>query len=74
MLYIAEAKMLADRGKSEATRLDCENSGAAVSAPIVRSTKEHSLPDAVAALDVQLTEEQIKATEGPYTLRMPVGY
>ncbi|MET1089319.1 MAG: aldo/keto reductase [Arthrobacter sp.] len=45
-----------------------------VSAPIVGATKEHHLPDAVAALDVQLTDEEIKAIEEPYTLRMPVGY
>jgi aryl-alcohol dehydrogenase-like predicted oxidoreductase len=45
-----------------------------VTAPIVGATKEHHLPDAVAALDVHLTEEEIKAMEEPYTLRMPIGY
>ena len=45
-----------------------------VSAPIVGATKEHHLPDAVAALDVHLTNEEIKAMEEPYRLRMPVGY
>ena len=45
-----------------------------VSAPIVGATKEHHLPDAVAALDVHLTDDEIKAMEEPYTLRMPVGY
>jgi aryl-alcohol dehydrogenase-like predicted oxidoreductase len=45
-----------------------------VSAPIVGATKEHHLPDAVAALDVHLTDEEIKAMEEPYTLRMPIGY
>ncbi|KRE81394.1 aldo/keto reductase [Arthrobacter sp. Soil764] len=45
-----------------------------VTAPIVGATKEHHLPDAVAALDVRLTEEEIKVLEEPYTLRMPVGY
>ena len=43
-------------------------------APIVGATKEHHLPDAVAALDVHLTDEEIKAMEEPYALRMPVGY
>ena len=45
-----------------------------VTAPIVGATKEYHLPDAVAALDVHLTEEEIKALEEPYTLRMPIGY
>ncbi|WP_091469429.1 aldo/keto reductase [Paenarthrobacter nitroguajacolicus] len=45
-----------------------------VTAPIVGATKEHHLPDAVAALDVHLTGEEIKAMEEPYTLRMPIGY
>ena len=45
-----------------------------VTAPIVGATKEHHLPDAVAALDVRLTDEEIKTMEEPYTLRMPVGY
>lgn len=45
-----------------------------VSAPIVGATKEHHLPDAVAALAVKLTDDEIKAMEEPYTLRMPVGY
>jgi aryl-alcohol dehydrogenase-like predicted oxidoreductase len=45
-----------------------------VAAPIVGATKEHHLPDAVAALDVHLTDEEIKTMEEPYTLRMPIGY
>jgi len=45
-----------------------------VTAPIVGATKEHHLPDAVAALDVCLTDEEIKTMQEPYTLRMPVGY
>jgi 1-deoxyxylulose-5-phosphate synthase len=38
-----------------------------VVAPIVGATKPHHLPDAVAAVDVQLTEE-------PYTPRLPTGF
>jgi aryl-alcohol dehydrogenase-like predicted oxidoreductase len=45
-----------------------------VAAPIVGPTKEHHLPDAVAALDVDLTEEEIEALEAPYTVRLPSGY
>jgi aryl-alcohol dehydrogenase-like predicted oxidoreductase len=45
-----------------------------VSAPIVGPTKEHHLADAVAALDVRLTDEEVAALEAPYTPRLPSGY
>jgi aryl-alcohol dehydrogenase-like predicted oxidoreductase len=45
-----------------------------VVAPIVGPTKPQHLADAVAALDVQLTEEEIRALEEPYTPREPTGY
>ncbi|GAA4700233.1 aldo/keto reductase [Nocardioides conyzicola] len=45
-----------------------------VSAPIVGPTKDHHLADAVAALDVHLTEEEAAALEEHYTLRLPSGY
>jgi aryl-alcohol dehydrogenase-like predicted oxidoreductase len=45
-----------------------------VVAPIVGPTKEHHLPDAAAALDVRLTEEEVAALEEHYTLRLPSGY
>ena len=45
-----------------------------VAAPIVGPTKGHHLPDAVAALDVELTEDEIAALEAPYTPRLPSGY
>jgi 1-deoxyxylulose-5-phosphate synthase len=45
-----------------------------VSAPIVGPTKDHHLPDAVAALDLQLTDEEVAAVEQPYTLRPPTGF
>jgi len=45
-----------------------------VSAPIVGPTKEHHLADAVAALDVHLTDEEIATLEAPYTPREPSGY
>jgi aryl-alcohol dehydrogenase-like predicted oxidoreductase len=45
-----------------------------VSAPIVGPTKDHHLADAVAALDVHLTDEEIAALEAPYTPRLPSGY
>lgn len=38
-----------------------------VSAPIVGATKAHHLADAVAAVDIVLSEEEISRLEGPYT-------
>jgi aryl-alcohol dehydrogenase-like predicted oxidoreductase len=42
-----------------------------VSAPIVGPTKPHHLTDAAAALDLALTDEDIRALEDPYTPREP---
>jgi aryl-alcohol dehydrogenase-like predicted oxidoreductase len=42
-----------------------------VSAPIVGATKAHHLSEAVAALDLQLTPEEIAALEAPYTNQGP---
>lgn len=45
-----------------------------VSAPIVGATKEHHLADAVAALDVHLTDDEISALEAPYSPKKPTGF
>jgi len=45
-----------------------------VSAPIVGATKPQHLADAVAALDVHLTAEEIRAMEEPYTTQPPYWY
>jgi aryl-alcohol dehydrogenase-like predicted oxidoreductase len=45
-----------------------------VSAPIVGPTKEHHLADAVAALDVHLTDDEVAALEAPYAPREPTGF
>jgi aryl-alcohol dehydrogenase-like predicted oxidoreductase len=42
-----------------------------VNAPIVGATKPHHLADAVAALDIQLTPEEIQALEEHYVPRLP---
>jgi aryl-alcohol dehydrogenase-like predicted oxidoreductase len=42
-----------------------------VSAPIIGATKAHHLTDAVAALDIRLTDEEITALEEHYTPRLP---
>jgi aryl-alcohol dehydrogenase-like predicted oxidoreductase len=45
-----------------------------VAAPIVGPTKPHHLADAAVALDLTLTDEEIKSLEEPYTPRLPSGY
>jgi 1-deoxyxylulose-5-phosphate synthase len=46
----------------------------AVTAPIIGATKLHHLEDAVAALDVKLSKEEIEALEAPYIPHPIVGY
>lgn len=45
-----------------------------VTAPIVGPTKPHHLDDAVAALDIALTDDEVRLMEEPYTPRLPSGY
>jgi 1-deoxyxylulose-5-phosphate synthase len=45
-----------------------------VSAPIVGATKERHLSDAAAALEVTLSDDDVKALEEHYTSRQPTGY
>lgn len=45
-----------------------------VSAPIVGASKPGQIADAVAALDVRLTAEEIAALEGPYVPHAVVGF
>jgi len=45
-----------------------------VSAPIVGSTKVAHLDDAVAALDLDLTDDEVAAIEAPYTPRWTAGF
>lgn len=45
-----------------------------VDAPIVGPTKPHHLADAVAALALDLTDDEVAALEEPYTLRLPTGF
>ena len=46
----------------------------AVSAPIVGATKPHHLPEAVAALDLHLTDDEAAALEEPYREHGPSWY
>ncbi len=45
-----------------------------VAAPIVGPTKPHHLPDAVAALDIKLSEDEVRTLEEPYTPHLPTGF
>ncbi|MBU2668250.1 aldo/keto reductase [Actinoplanes bogorensis] len=45
-----------------------------VDAPIVGPTKSHHLADAVAAVDLELTDDEVTALEENYTARQPSGY
>jgi aryl-alcohol dehydrogenase (NADP+) len=45
-----------------------------ITAPIVGVTKDAHLDDAVAAVDVQLTDEEIGRLEEPYTPHAVVGF
>ncbi|MBD3783300.1 MAG: aldo/keto reductase [Micrococcales bacterium] len=45
-----------------------------VDAPIVGATKAHHLPDAVAALDLELTDDEVASLEAAYTPREPSGF
>jgi hypothetical protein len=42
-----------------------------VSAPIVGATRPHHLPEAIAALDIHLTDDEITSLEEPYTPHGP---
>ena len=46
----------------------------AVSAPIVGATRPHHLPEAVAALELKLTDDEAAALEKPYTNHGPSWY
>jgi aryl-alcohol dehydrogenase-like predicted oxidoreductase len=45
-----------------------------VSAPIVGATKSHHLADAAAAVEVRLTDDEIRTLEEPYTPQLPAGF
>jgi 1-deoxyxylulose-5-phosphate synthase len=45
-----------------------------VTAPIVGATKPYHLADAVAAIDIHLTDAEVRALEEPYTPREPAGF
>lgn len=66
---IAEvAALAADRGVSRAqVALAWVSRNPTVSAPIIGATKQQHLDDAIASLDLVLTDDEIARLEAPYT-------
>jgi aryl-alcohol dehydrogenase-like predicted oxidoreductase len=71
----AVQRIAADRGVSMAqVAMAWVPHNPVVSAPIVGATKPHHLADAVAALDITLTDAEVTALEEHYTPRKPTYY
>jgi aryl-alcohol dehydrogenase (NADP+) len=69
------AKIAQDRGVSRAqVALAWVLSKPEVTAPIVGATKPHHLDDAVAALELRLTPEELATLEEPYVPHPVVGF
>jgi 1-deoxyxylulose-5-phosphate synthase len=49
-------------------------SAVGISAPIVGATKQQHLADAAAALDVTLSDDDVKVLDEHYSPRQPTGY
>ena len=45
-----------------------------ITSPIIGATKAHHLGDAVAALDLELSDDDITSLESPYTPHPVVGF
>ncbi|NYE19294.1 aldo/keto reductase [Microbacterium immunditiarum] len=71
----AVGAIAAERGVSRAqVGLAWVLSKQAVSAPIIGATKPHHLDEAIAAVDLELGEDEIARLEAPYTPRLPEGF
>jgi aryl-alcohol dehydrogenase-like predicted oxidoreductase len=66
----AVAKIAATRGVSRAqVALAWLRHHPVVAAPLVGASKPHHLADAVASLDIELTDDEVAELEAPYTPR-----
>ncbi len=73
-IITALADMAKARGLSMATLgLAWHFTKPAVAAPIIGATKPHHIADALAALEVELTGDEIAKLEGPYRAKLPTG-
>jgi aryl-alcohol dehydrogenase-like predicted oxidoreductase len=74
-LWTAWVRLLKQRGVPYAPGCAClAAQQAGVTAPIVGATKPHHLEDAVAALSLHLTPEEIASLEEPYTPHPVLGF
>ncbi len=74
---IAEAvgRIATERGVNRAqVALAWQFTKPVVSAPLIGATKPHHLSDAVAALEIELTADEVALLEAPYTPRRPEGF
>lgn len=67
-------KLAQQRGVAQATLALAWMLARGVTAPIVGATKQHHLEDAVAALTVKLTPEEISSLEEPYVPHPVLGF
>ncbi len=73
-IIMALAETAEKRGVSMATLgLAWHFTKPAMTAPIIGATKPHHIDAAVAALDIELTDEEIAALEAPYRPKRPTG-
>ena len=71
----AVAQVAAERGVSRAqVALAWVLSNPVVDAPIIGATKPHHLDDAVAAVDLELTDDELSRLAAPYTPHEVVGF
>ncbi|MET8809616.1 aldo/keto reductase [Streptomyces sp. NPDC004546] len=69
------AAVAAERGISRAqVALAWVSHNPVVSAPIVGVTKPHHLEDAIASLEVRLTDDEVARLEAPYAPQPPAGF
>ena len=75
MIVDQVARIAAERGVSRAqVALAWVSQQPGVSAPIVGATKPQHLEDAIASVDLELTAEECRQLEEPYTLRSVAGF
>jgi len=72
-IITALAEVAEDRGDKMASLGLAWHFTKGVAAPIIGAGKPHHIADAVAALDITLTDEEIAKLEAPYRPKMPTG-
>jgi 1-deoxyxylulose-5-phosphate synthase len=74
-IFAAVGEIAAERGATRSqVALAWQFAKPAVSAPIIGATKPGHLADALAALDLELTADEVARLEAPYTPRLPEAF